>query len=94
MDIEKKLKTKHKEIRRIFTSQDRKVTKNSTRWKYHEEGGGVSTELLNGKIIEKAAINFSSITGTILPKSALSKKIIHIKTEPIHKCNSLMSKSY
>ena len=75
LDIEKKLKTKHKEIRRIFTSQDRKVTKNSTRWKYHEEGGGVSTELLNGKIIEKAAINFSSITGTILPKSALSKKL-------------------
>ena len=75
LDIEKKLKAKHKEIARIFTSQDKKVTKNSTTWKYHEEGGGVSTELLNGKIIEKAAINFSSITGTILPKSALSKKL-------------------
>jgi len=53
LDIEKKLKTKHMEIGRIFTSQDRNVTKNSTRWKYQEEGGGVSTELLNGKIMRK-----------------------------------------
>ena len=44
-------------------------------WKYKEKGGGQSVELANGKIIEKGAVNFSSITGKIIPGSALSTKI-------------------
>ena len=75
LDVEKRLIIKHKEIERSFMSLDKKITKNASRWKYRKEGGGVSVELINGGIIEKAAINFSSISGDILPKSALSKKL-------------------
>ena len=46
---------------------------NITKWKHNQGGGGLSCEISGKKSIEKAAVNFSSITGKKLPSSALEK---------------------
>lgn len=75
LDIERTLKKKHKEIRNSFSKLDNSTKQSEYNWKYRGDGGGKSIEVNSGKIIEKAAINFSSIQGNILPKSALAKKL-------------------
>ena len=65
----------HTKAIKVFRGFDKKVKINRTNWKYKVKGGGQSVELTNGKIIEKGAVNFSSITGKIIPGSALSTKI-------------------
>ena len=52
---------------------DSSSKKNITKWKHGQGGGGLSCEISGNKNIEKAAINFSSITGGKLPSSALEK---------------------
>ena len=74
-DAEKIFKGLHSKAIRVFRGFDKNVKINRTNWKYKEKGGGQSVELANGKIIEKGAVNFSSITGKIIPGSALSTKI-------------------
>ena len=55
----------------ILDNLSRKKTKN---WKHHSGGGGLSCEIIGVNNIEKAAVNFSSITGKRLPDSAIEKK--------------------
>ena len=74
-DAERIFKGLHSKAIMVFRSLDKIVKVNRTKWKYKEKGGGQSVELSNGKIIEKGAVNFSSISGKIIPGSALSKKI-------------------
>jgi len=57
------------EIQQLDNSSNRNITK----WKHSQGGGGISCEILGDKNIEKAAVNFSSITGGKLPSSALEK---------------------
>ena len=57
------------EIQQLDSSSNRNITK----WKHSQGGGGISCEISGGKNIEKAAVNFSSITGGKLPSSALEK---------------------
>ena len=52
---------------------DSSSKKNITKWKHGQGGGGLSCEISGNKNIEKAAVNFSSITGGKLPSSALEK---------------------
>lgn len=73
--IESLYKKLHKNIISGFHELDLNVEIEKTGWKYKSGGGGLSCEFLNGKIIEKGMINFSSIEGPVLPNSALAKKM-------------------
>ena len=57
------------EIQQLDSSSNRNITK----WKHNQGGGGLSCEISGNKYLEKAAVNFSSITGGKLPSSALEK---------------------
>jgi coproporphyrinogen III oxidase len=52
---------------------DSSSKKNTIKWKHNQGGGGLSCEIAGDESIEKAAVNFSSITGKKLPTSALEK---------------------
>lgn len=41
-------------------------------WQYREKGGGITRAVQNGQVLEKAAVNFSAVEGT-LPKSMAEK---------------------
>lgn len=43
-------------------------------WDHHQGGGGVSCALTNGAVIEKAAVNFSHVSGNALPHAATQKR--------------------
>src|SRR5437016_13012329 len=43
-------------------------------WTYAEGGGGESRVLADGKIIEKAGVNFSHVQGKSLPPAATAKR--------------------
>jgi len=73
--IESKFKKIQKNIFNKFINIDKKSKNKKINWKHKTGGGGTSIEIYDGKIIEKAAINFSSIGGKFIPNSALSKKI-------------------
>ena len=73
--IESKFKKIQKNIFNNFINIDKKSKNKKINWKYKTGGGGTSIGIYNGKIIEKAAVNFSSISGKIIPSSALSKKL-------------------
>ncbi len=75
-NAEKIFKRLHSKAIRTFKGFDEIVKVSRTNWKYKEKGGGQSVELSSGKIIEKGAVNFSSISGKIIPGSALSTKIL------------------
>tara|TARA_B100000927_G_scaffold284587_1_gene273675 strand:- start:1076 stop:1945 length:870 start_codon:yes stop_codon:yes gene_type:complete len=74
-DAEKIFKRLHSKAVKAFKSLDENIKVNRSNWKYKEKGGGQSVELSYGKVIEKGAVNFSSISGRIIPGSALSTKI-------------------
>lgn len=44
------------------------------KWQHAEGGGGVSRVLADGKIIEKAGVNFSHVKGKSLPPAATAKR--------------------
>ncbi|MBT3549412.1 MAG: oxygen-dependent coproporphyrinogen oxidase [Gammaproteobacteria bacterium] len=75
VEIESLFKKLQKTIINGFMSLDTKVDIKKTNWKYKSGGGGLSCEFIDGKVIEKGMINFSSIEGLVLPNSALAKKI-------------------
>ena len=60
-------------IIREFMILDSSSKKKTKKWKHHSGGGGLSCEIIGTNNIEKAAVNFSSITGKRLPESALEK---------------------
>ena len=45
------------------------------KWKRLKGGGGITSIFENGKIIEKAGVNFSHIFGDKLPNSALANRV-------------------
>jgi len=70
----KKLYTKTQdEIINRLSELDVTSKKHIVRWKHKQGGGGRSCEIVGKRYIEKAAVNFSSITGKELPTSALEK---------------------
>ena len=73
--LEIDFKKLQKHIINELKSIDSKIKIHKTNWKYKTGGGGLSCEILGNNIIEKGMINFSSIKGTVLPESALAKKI-------------------
>jgi coproporphyrinogen III oxidase len=44
------------------------------RWVHKEGGGGITRAMADGKIIEKAGVNFSHVTGACLPQAATAKR--------------------
>ncbi|HEU5281114.1 MAG TPA: oxygen-dependent coproporphyrinogen oxidase [Gammaproteobacteria bacterium] len=44
------------------------------RWAHKEGGGGITRAMADGKIIEKAGVNFSHVTGACLPQAATAKR--------------------
>ena len=57
-----------------FMILDNSSKKENKKWEHRSGGGGLSCEIRGVNNIEKAAVNFSSITGKKLPASALEKK--------------------
>jgi len=43
-------------------------------WKYDTGGGGITRVLTEGKVLEKAGVNFSHVHGNTLPKAATEKR--------------------
>jgi len=74
-EIKNIYKDLHKNVVKIFSKSDRNARVNLTPWNYKNGGGGESAEIMNGEVIEKGAVNFSGITGKILPGSALATKV-------------------
>ena len=74
-NIEKEFKKIQNKFIKTLLNFDKKSKNVITNWKHHSGGGGVSCEIYGGNIFEKAMINFSSIEGSVLPNSALSKRI-------------------
>ena len=60
-------------IIREFMMLDNSSKKKTKKWKHRTGGGGLSCEIIGTNNIEKAAVNYSSITGKKLPESALEK---------------------
>lgn len=44
------------------------------RWQHQEGGGGITRVLADGKVIEKAGVNFSHVQGNKLPSAATQRK--------------------
>ena len=74
-NIEKEFKKIQNKFIKTFLNFDKKSKNIITNWKHHSGGGGVSCEIYGGNTFERTAINFSSIEGSVLPNSALSKRI-------------------
>ncbi len=72
-DIQQSFSKIQDKIIHEFMMLDNSSKKKTKKWKHNTGGGGVSCEIIGIKNIEKAAVNFSSITGKKLPGSALEK---------------------
>ena len=76
-DLEKKFKDIQSYIHKKFSdfedSNDIDVSRDE--WKRPEGGGGITQVIANGNFFDNCAINFSSIYGKDLPKSALAENI-------------------
>ena len=54
--------------------EDGKQTFHEDKWEHKEGGGGLSRVLADGKVIEKAGVNFSHVQGLELPQAATLRK--------------------
>ena len=72
-EIKKSFKKTQSEIIKKLINLDTSCKIHDVIWKHKQGGGGKSCEIIGKKYIEKAAVNFSSITGQHLPVSALEK---------------------
>ena len=73
--LENKFHNIQKNIAKNLSKLNRKhLNKTSNNWKRKGGGGGKSISI-SGDAIEKAAVNYSSISGTNLPGSSISSKI-------------------
>ena len=68
--IQKKIDSK---LKKLNKKPAQRIVEN---WKRSQGGGGKSISI-SGDIIEKAAVNFSSISGKKLPQSSLASKATH-----------------
>jgi coproporphyrinogen III oxidase len=72
--IESRFKSVQRNIDKKLNSLNKKFSqRNSETWNRNQGGGGKSISI-NGDVIEKAAVNFSSISGNKLPASSLATK--------------------
>ena len=72
--IELKLRSVQKSIDKKLNSLNIKAYQRKAEIWDHKQGGGGKSISINGDVIEKAAINFSSISGSKLPVSSLATK--------------------
>tara|TARA_B100000575_G_C23125796_1_gene652223 strand:- start:967 stop:1833 length:867 start_codon:yes stop_codon:yes gene_type:complete len=75
IDIQKIVRKLHKKSLKTFEALDNNVSRSIKNWRYKDKGGGKSIELHDGNVIEKGAVNFSSIEGKLIPGSALASRI-------------------
>lgn len=61
----------HQKIIVALKKSDFEICEKSEEWHREEGGGGKTCAFFNGKFLEKGGINFSDVTGTQLPESAL-----------------------
>ena len=73
-DIQQSFSKIQNKIIQEFMKLDKSSKKKTKKWEHRSGGGGLSCEIRGADNIEKAAVNFSSITGKKLPASALEKK--------------------
>lgn len=64
------LLTFQKKLCEVFEAEDGNSTFIEDKWEHHEGGGGITRILTDGKIIEKAGVNFSHVRGQSLPTTA------------------------
>lgn len=57
-----------------LAAEDGKSSFVENTWQHKEGGGGLTRVLANGKVFEKAGVNFSHVKGESLPKSASSTR--------------------
>ena len=73
--IESRFKSVQKNIDKKLNSLNRKNSKRvAETWDRKQGGGGLSISI-NGDVIEKAAVNYSSISGNKLPAASLAKNL-------------------
>src|SRR3990167_1484944 len=58
-----------------FIQQEEDVAQfTEDQWEHNHGGGGMTRVLLNGKVIEKAGVNFSHVSGHQLPSAATARR--------------------
>lgn len=62
------------QICRMLEGEDGSATFREDAWEHKGGGGGLSRVLANGKVIEKAGVNFSHVQGLELPQAATLRR--------------------
>lgn len=77
-DLEKKFKSIQADIVDLFTDCEKSKNASiiSDSWKRPEGGGGKTFVIQDGSFFDNCAVNFSSIFGSKLPKSAIGNSIV------------------
>jgi len=58
----------------FLEAEDKYAVFSSDPWSHQQGGGGMTKVLANGKVLEKAGVNFSHVFGTELPAAATLKR--------------------
>jgi len=83
-EIESRLKSVQKNIDKKLNSLNKKDSKRvAETWNRKQGGGGLSVTI-NGDVIEKAAVNYSSISGNKLPAASLAKNLKSKQSSKFH----------
>ena len=83
-EIESRLKSVQKKIDKKLNSLNKKNSKRvAETWNRKQGGGGLSISI-NGDVIEKAAVNYSSISGNKLPAASLAKNLKSKQSSKFH----------
>ena len=83
-EIESRLKSVQKKIDKKLNSLNKKNSKRvAETWNRKQGGGGLSISI-NGDVIEKAAVNYSSISGNKLPAASLAKNLKSKQASKFH----------
>ncbi len=73
-EIKNYLLSLQKQICTAIEAEDGQATFQEDEWQHGSGGGGKTRVLTDGKIIEKAGVNFSHVYGQSLPKAATDKR--------------------
>lgn len=68
--IKKYLLTLQNNISAFVEQEEQGLKLHEDAWKHHLGGGGLTRVLANGKVFEKAGVNFSHVEGNELPQAA------------------------
>jgi len=83
-EIESRLKSVQKNIDKKLNSLNKKDSKRVTETWNRKQGGGGLSITINGDVIEKAAVNYSSISGNKLPAASLAKNLKSKQSSKFH----------